>query len=159
MIRRTISAPPTKMERTPTPITALVVHELVCIVVSFIFGWRIRFIYKRKLLPITEKPSFWFTFAKLWVNWSDCRQYRVSTSEKTRFPCPCRTKVVNLGYHIAGVVGNAHPIRSLDRTLQLLFVANIGINLRLVAVGVLVIKCLQEVKRRFRQTMAASICY
>ena len=50
-------------------------------------------------------------------------------------------------------------IQSVDRTLQLLFVANIGINLRLVAVGVLVIKCLQEVKRRFRQTMAASICY
>jgi hypothetical protein len=32
-----------------------------------------------------EKPSFWFTFAKLWVNSSHFRQSRASTWEKTRF--------------------------------------------------------------------------
>ena len=34
---------------------------------------------------MTEKPSFWFTFAKLQANWADFRQFRVSILEKTRF--------------------------------------------------------------------------
>ena len=51
-------------------------------------------------LPITEKPSFWFTFAQLQVNWPDFRQSRVSTSEKTRFLCSVRQRQ-RLGLYIA----------------------------------------------------------
>ena len=41
---------------------------------------------------LTEKPSFWFTFARSYENQSDFGESRVSTLEKTRFLRPCRTK-------------------------------------------------------------------